>query len=189
MEQNDVNYVEVIGKILKIYMAKPGRCLITVRCGHNTPEFFCVDDNAEYAKGLKIGDNVMIVANIQSSYKPKLNKNVSTYFVNRIIKLPDKSYAECYRNEFYIRGKIKAVYLLDKSRIARIFIETNVNGHKSVFPISYYDYEESVIEAMQLETKLDCCGMIQTMKKTIDDITVYYQNPVIKMPTHKIKTA
>ena len=131
----------------------------------------------------------MIVANIQSSYKPKLNKNVSTYFVNRIIKLPDKSYAECYRNEFYIRGKIKAVYLLDKSRIARIFIETNVNGHKSVFPISYYNYEESVIEAMQPGTKLDCCGMIQTMKKTIDDITVYYQNPVIKMPTHKIKTA
>ena len=76
MEQNDVNYVEVIGKILKIYMAKPGRCLITVRCGHNTPEFFCVDDNSEQATGLKKGDKVMIVASIQSSYKPKVNKHV-----------------------------------------------------------------------------------------------------------------
>lgn len=90
MKQNDVNYVETVGRVKSVFFPKEKRCLIRLQVGYNMPEFFCVDDTAEYVKNnIQSGDFVKIIANIQSSYINKLHKNVSTLFVNRIIKLSD----------------------------------------------------------------------------------------------------
>ena len=41
MKQNDVNYVETVGRVKSVFFPKEKRCLIRLQVGYNMPEFFC----------------------------------------------------------------------------------------------------------------------------------------------------
>lgn len=190
MKQNDVNMVKVIGIVKKIYHIIPGsRCLISVRIGYNVPEFFCVDEAAKYvAENLNVNDRVAVFANIQSSYLEKAHKNVSTLFVNRIIKLSGVRHFEQPTNEFYIRGEVKNVKFLDRSNILRVLVKTETFGHVSTVPLSFYNPSPELLN-LKAGDIIQKSGMIQTMRKVVDGKPVYYQNFVAKEPIRKRKIA
>ena len=153
------------------------------------PEFFCVDDTAEYMKNnIQSGDFVKIIANIQSSYINKLHKNVSTLFVNRIIKLSDTYCFERLKNEFYVRGEVKNAKYLDQSKILRVLVKTETFGHVSTVPLSFYNPSPELLN-LKAGDIVQKSGMIQTMRKVIDGKPVYYQNFVVKEPIRKRKIA
>ena len=189
MKQNDVNYVETVGRVKSVFFPKEKRCLIRLQVGYNTPEFFCVDDTAEYVKNnIQSGDFVKIIANIQSSYIIKLHKNVSTLFVNRIIKLSDTYCFERLKNEFYVRGEVKNVKYLDRSNILRVLVRTETFGHVSTVPLSFYNPSPDLLN-LKAGDIIQKSGMIQTMRKVVDGKPVYYQNFVVKEPIRKRKIA
>ena len=189
MKQNDVNYVETVGRVKSVFFPKEKRCLIRLQVGYNTPEFFCVDDNAEYVtNNIQSGDFVKIIANIQSSYIKKLHKNVSTLFVNRIIKLSDTYCFERLKSEFFVRGEVKSVKYLDRSNILRALVRTETFGHVSTVPLSFYNPSPELLN-LKAGDIIQKIGMIQTMRKVVDGKPVYYQNFVVKEPIRKRKIA
>ena len=189
MKQNDVNYVETVGRVKSVFFPKEKRCSIRLQVGYNMPEFFCVDDNAEYVKNnIQSGDFVKIIANIQSSYIKKLHKNVSTLFVNRIIKLSDTYCFERLKNEFYVRGEVKNAKYLDQSKILRVLVRTETCGHISTVPLSFYNPSPELLN-LKAGDIIQKSGMIQTMRKVVDGKPVYYQNFVVKEPIRKRKIA
>ena len=189
MKQNDVNYVETVGRVKSVFFPKEKRCLIRLQIGYNMPEFFCVDDTAEYVKNnIQSGDFVKIIANIQSSYINKLHKNVTTLFVTRIIKLSDTYCFERLKNEFYVRGEVKNAKYLDQSKILRVLVRTETFGHVSTVPLSFYNPSPELLN-LKAGDIIQKSGMIQTMRKVIDGKPVYYQNFVVKEPIRKRKIA
>ena len=189
MIQNDVNYVETVGRVKFVFFPKEKRCLIRLQVGYNMPEFFCVDDTAEYVRNnIQSGDFVKIIANIQSSYIIKLHKNVSTLFVNRIIKLSDTCCFERLKNEFYVRGEVKNAKYLDQSKILRVLVRTETCGHVSTVPLSFYNPSPELLN-LKAGDIIQKSGMIQTMRKVVDGKPVYYQNFVVKEPIRKRKIA
>ena len=189
MKQNDVNYVETVGRVKSVFFPKEKRCLIRLQVGYNMPEFFCVDDTAEYVRNnIQNGDFVKIIGNIQSSYIKKLHKNVSTLFVTRIIKLSDTYCFERLKNEFYVRGEVKNAKYLDQSKILRVLVRTEKFGHVSTVPLSFYNPSPELLNLKAGDT-IQKSGMIQTMRKVIDGKPVYYQNFVVKEPIRKRKIA
>ena len=187
MKQNDVNYVETVGRVKSVFFPKEKRCLIRLQVGYNMPEFFCVDDNAEYVKNnIQSGDFLRIISNIQSSYIKKLHKNVSTLFVNRIIKLSDTYCFERLKNEFYVRGEVKNAKYLDQSKILRVLVKTETFGHVSTVPLSFYNPSSELLN-LKAGDIVQKSGMIQTMRKVVDGKLVYYQNFVVKEPLRKQK--
>ena len=188
MKQNDVNYVETVGRVKSVFFPKEKRCLIRLQVGYNTPEFFCVDDNAEYVtNNIQSGDFVKIISNIQSSYKKKLHKNVTTLFVNRIIKLSDSYCFERLKNEFFVRGEVKSVKYLERSNILRVLLKVKTE-HLSTVPLSFYNPSPELLN-LKAGDIIQKSGMIQTMRKVIDGKPVYYQNFVVKEPIRKRKIA
>lgn len=190
MKQNDVNYVETVGRVKSVFFPKEKRCLIRLQVGYNMPEFFCADDTAEYVlNNIQNGDFVKIIANIQSSYIIKLHKNVSTLFVTRIIKLSGTCCFERPKNEFYIRGEVKNAKYLDRSNILRVLVRTETFGHVSTVPLSFYNPGRELLISLKAGDIIQKSGMIQTMKKIVDGKPVYYQNFVVKEPIRKRKIA
>ena len=166
------NFCTLKGEIKYIFRTHEDHILVRIHTGRsNVPEVLITNPTLKENFNFKVGDKIIVFANIQSCVHK--NKRSTTLLAFNIRPVVDTNY-EVY-NSFELSGEV--VKIVSTQEYLTLVIRTNQNNHESFVPTVFY-HRDRYLESIEVGDEISVSGIIQTSKKEINNEIKHYQNYV-----------
>ena len=200
---NDINELLIRGFIVNKFVPENTNIVIlTISVASkksnmpNYPKVVFFGNEAKEANKFNLYDNIEVVAEIQTRRKiVDESKTYTQSIVGKSIKETSRTLSAAFsdnlggaylhpENSVKIKGTVRQTYLVSDN-VLSLTIETFIQQRHSFIKCFIYGKQaKRYIESLTAGTEVVALGEIQTLKKSLNGETAYFENVVIKEIKH-----
>ncbi len=166
------NFCTLKGEIKYIFKTHEDHILVRIHTGRsNVPEVLITNPTLKENFNFKVGDKIIVFANIQSSiYKNRRSTTLLAFSIRELVYGNHEEF-----NSFELSGEV--VKIVSTQEYLTLVIRTNQNNHESFVPTVFY-HRDRYLDTIEVGDEISVSGIIQTSKKEINNEIRHYQNYV-----------